>query len=226
MTDQTTPQKRSRGSQAYELIRTKILTGEIEPGAAIVESRLAEMLGISRTPIREALFRLAQEGFATATSGSGFSVSSLSEREAREVYPLIAGLEVIAIEESGPLLATIVEQLIRLNKTLSEAKTIADGIEIDSMWHDTLISCCANSRLQTWVSTLRATIYRYETYYMSDTALIGESVKQHAKLIDLIQCGDREDLCQELKRHYKFGMEAVVLKLAAKRAAPASGKLH
>ncbi|WP_109354038.1 GntR family transcriptional regulator [Sphingorhabdus sp. EL138] len=226
MADHDKTQKRSRGAEAYELIRNKILAGDFEPGAPIVESRLAETLGISRTPIREALFRLAQEGFATATSGSGFSVSSLNEREAREVYPLIAGLEVIAIEESGPLLATIVEKLVALNKRLAEAKTIVAGIEIDSMWHDTLISCCANSRLQSWVSTLRATVYRYETYYMSDTALIAESVKQHSKLIELIQSGEIAELCQVLKRHYKFGMEAVVLKLAASRTAASAGNLH
>ncbi len=226
MKDQNESLRKPRGTEAYELILNKILAGEIQPGAPIVEARLAETLGFSRTPVRQALFKLEQEGFATSSSGSGFSVSSLTEREAREVYPLIAGLEVIAIEESGPLLPTIVDKLISLNKKLAEAKNIAAGIQIDSMWHDTLISCCGNNRLQSWIGTLRCTVYRYETYYMSDTALIAESVKQHAKLIELLRDAHLDDLSRELKRHYKFGMEAVVLKLTAESAAIGAGKLH
>ncbi len=218
--------KKPRGLEAYEIILNKILAGEIQPGEAIVEARLANTLGISRTPVREALYRLEQEGFATSTSGAGFAVSTLDEREAREVYPLIAGLEVIAIEESGPLLPTIVDSLVSVNEKLSEVKEIVEGVKLDSLWHDTLISCCSNNRLQSWVSTLRRTVYRYETFYMSDTALISESVRQHNALIELVRTGQINVLGAELKRHYKFGMEAAVLKLAQHVKQPLLNKLH
>lgn len=214
MTNQNGSGKKTRGVEAYELIVNMILDGELQPGEAIVESKLAQALGASRTPVREALFRLEQEGFTRSTSGAGFSVSPLSEREAREVYPLIAGLEVTAIEESGPLLPTIVDELTTLNEELAKAEDIAAAIQLDSMWHETLISCCSNRRLKTWINTLRHTIYRYEIYYMSNLALIAQSVRQHLKLIDLVREGHIDELGSELKRHYKFGMEAVVLKLA------------
>ncbi len=214
MSNQENPYKKPRGAEAYELILNKILSGELGPGEPIVESRLATNLGVSRTPIREAMFRLVQEGFATSSSGAGFSVSILNEREAREVYPLIAGLEVTAIEESGPLLPTIANKLVEVNERLGNAKDIASGIMLDSLWHDTLISCCGNRRLLSWVGTLRRTVYRYEIVYMADLSLIKQSVKQHLKLIELVENGEVESLAAELKQHYKFGMEAVVLKLA------------
>lgn len=218
--------KQPRGEAAYELILQKILNGELTPGQAIVESRLAESLGVSRTPIREAMYRLVQEGFAISSTGSGFSVSPLTEREAREAYPLIAGLEVVAIEESGPLLATVVDKLVEINEALAKSRDIAAAIQLDSRWHDELISSCGNQRLLNWVSTLRRTVYRYEIMYMADLPLIGQSVKQHAHLIELIHAGNVEALASELKRHYRFGMEAVVLKLASHDASSRSGSLH
>lgn len=219
-------EKSPRGAAAYRLILDRILDGDLRPGDAIVESRLAKTIGVSRTPVREAMHRLVLEGFATITSGAGFAISPLTEREAREVYPLIAGLEVTAIEESGPLLATVADQLSSVNKQLSEAKDIETGIELDSLWHDTLISRCGNQRLQGWVRTLRRTIYRYEIMYMADQPLIAQSVKQHAKLIQLVRDGEVEELSTELKRHYRFGMEAVVLKLAENARLQPSGDLH
>src|SRR5688572_24496804 len=89
-----------RRAETYVSVRQLILNGELLDGSRIVESSLCDQLGVSRTPLREALFRLEQEGLVRQDLARGFSVMPLSAREVREIYPIIWTLEVLALELS------------------------------------------------------------------------------------------------------------------------------
>ena len=97
----TAIQRQNLSSQALEEIRRLILEGNLAPGGPIVESGLAADLGVSRTPLREALHSLEREGLVTSEPGRGFLVAQLVAREAQELYPLRALLEPLALRLSG-----------------------------------------------------------------------------------------------------------------------------
>lgn len=87
-----------------QAVLQRILRGVLPPGSRIIESKLSEELGVSRTPLREALLHLEQQGFVRSDLARGFSVEPLSQQEVREIYPIIWTLEGLALRSIGPLL--------------------------------------------------------------------------------------------------------------------------
>lgn len=200
-------------ADVHRVILERIVSGDLAPGARIKELQISEELGVSRTPLREALLRLELEGFVRSELARGFSVESLSAREVRETYPIIARLEELALRTSAPVLASLVERLTKLNWEFA-ANTGPDcDIDYDSRWHETLISGCPNRRLKRMTAELRSTLRRYERFYMMDSVLIAESAKQHARVIAAISAGDVDAAVSALAEHWHFGMETLLLRI-------------
>src|ERR1041384_548116 len=103
------------------IVLERIVRGELAPGVRIKESRLAEELGTSRTPLREALIHLEQEGFVRSELAHGFSVESLSGREVRETYPILWTLEVLALRSSGNVIYSLLGELSKINAELANS---------------------------------------------------------------------------------------------------------
>src|SRR5881396_1764111 len=104
------------------IVLERIVRGELAPGVRIKESRLAEELGTSRTPLREALINLEQEGFVRSELAHGFSVEPLSGREVRETYPILWTLEGLALRASGNAIYTLLGELTKINATLADSE--------------------------------------------------------------------------------------------------------
>src|SRR5215213_8157418 len=107
--------------QVHHAIIGRILREELAPGARLSDSALAGELGVSRTPVREALLRLEREGFLEVDVGRGFFVKPLSAGEVREVYPILWTLEVMALRTAAPPSRARVADLARINAELAEA---------------------------------------------------------------------------------------------------------
>jgi len=197
-----------------ETIRSKIVSGELVSGERINESRLSEELGVSRTPVREALFRLEQEGFIDSGSKRGFVVRELSAREVRELYPIVWTLEGLAIYESGQLIQLLVPDLEKINQEFSQSGRNADkSIKLDSEWHTTLLSKCPNTALVKLAESLRLRLKRYETVYMREEDLLKTSVQHHSKIAQHLCEGEVDRAVSMLKMHWRFGMEGLIIRL-------------
>lgn len=196
-------------------LRSRIVAGELKPGARLTEAPLAAALGVSRTPLREALLRLAAEGLVVAEPDRGFSVSSLTEREVREIYPMLGVLEALALEESGRLLAAAAGRLGRIGQRVARAGAPGAAIGQDTAFHEALVAHCPNRRLVAAIGALRSSIERYERLYMADQALVAQSAAQHDEIVQRIAAGDVVAAAAALREHYRFSMDAMVLMLAA-----------
>lgn len=201
-----------RRADVYALLLEQILEAALPPGGRVVESRLAEELGVSRTPLREALFRLEREGFVRHDLARGFSVQPLSEQEVEEVYPMLWTLEGLALRSSGALVASVLPELERHNQALAQAAQ-DQARRLDALWHRTLLSRCPNQRLLGTLEGLRRTVQRYERLYMQDPSLIALSVGQHREVAGALRQGDVDKAVDKLAANWRFGMEAVLLKL-------------
>jgi len=194
-------------------VRKSILAGRLKPGAKINESHLATTLGVSRTPLREALLHLEREGLVRSDLRRGFSVEPLSGREVRETYPLLAALECHAVRTSAQFLAPLLPALVRVNAQFRRARSARQALELDTRWHDILISPSNNSRLTSLVASLRRAIRRYELIYMSDTALLPTSAAQHDAILDAFRKHDMTTALEAIEANYILGMHIVLRKM-------------
>ncbi|HEX8907537.1 MAG TPA: GntR family transcriptional regulator, partial [Longimicrobiaceae bacterium] len=134
--------------QVHRAVVGRILREELAPGARISDSVMAQELGVSRTPVREALLRLEREGFLEVDVGRGFFVKPLSAREMREVYPIVWALEVLALRSLPPLPRSTLAELDRINQELAEAGDDPERrIDLDVAWHAALVGGCPNQLL-------------------------------------------------------------------------------
>jgi DNA-binding GntR family transcriptional regulator len=191
----------------------RIVRGDLAPGIRIKEAHLAEELGISRTPLREALIHLEQEGFVRSELAHGFSVEPLSGREVRETYPLLWTLECLALRSSGSTVSARLGELTEINAAFAAATIAMERLALDRRWHETLLVHCPNQRLNKMLSGLRTVIRRYEHLFMSDAELVTESVQQHLQIIGELQAKDVEEAERVLTVNWRVGMELLLIQL-------------
>jgi DNA-binding GntR family transcriptional regulator len=200
--------------QIYQLVLDRLLRGELPPGSRVVESELATQMGVSRTPLREALFRLEQEGFLQADLARGFTVVPLTAREVREIYPIIWTLECLALTTIGQAERIPLPELDQINEALAQVQNDpADKLTLDSHWHDTLLQNCPNHRLLHMITSLKQVAYRYERAYMRESALVETSVEQHRAISKALHSSDLVQATTLLEQNWRFGMNSLLQQL-------------
>ncbi len=203
---------RLRESIRATLLR-QVVAGRLQAGKPVNELKLAAELKISRTPLREALLQLEQEGFIRSDQRRGFSVERLSAREVREIYPMIWTLEGLAVRSSAICAHLPLPELARVNSQLAKVRSPQRALDLDTQWHEQLTSQSRNQRLLETITALRLGIRRYEAIYMADTRLLPESVAQHNKIIKALKGHDIGGALKALEENWRFGMEVLLTKM-------------
>jgi len=195
--------------QVHHAIVDRILRDELGPGARISDTALARELGVSRTPIREALLRLEREGFLEADVGRGFFVKPLSLREVREAYPVLWTLEVLALRGAARPSEVRRAELDRINVELEGEQDPERRIDLDSTWHRTLLETCGNEYLLGMIDTAKAVIRRYEYAYMQNAGYIPVSTRAHDQIAELMSAGRVEEAVPLLENNWRFTMQSL-----------------
>lgn len=179
--------------QAYTILRDRILAGKIEGGEFIREQEVSAALGISRTPVREALGRLASEGFLERIPHRGFRFPKESVGDLLELYPIICALEILAGRKSFPLLdADDISELRRVNEAYAKARIDEDfkaGIELNDRFHHLLAEGSGNRRLCELLDELRSEVKRLELWAFSDISEWNDSIEEHEEILGAIEAG-------------------------------------
>lgn len=187
-------------------IRALIVAGDLAPGVNIVERELSACIGVSRTPLREALLGLEAEGLLYAEPGRGFFVTALSVDEARELYPLIGTLESMAVRRGRP---SDLSGLRALGAAFRGAATPEQALTADHAWHEALVAKCRCPRTAALVTPLRIAAARYEFRYFSTPATIRASADQHDAAVRLLQRGRSVQAAAIIKKNWEQGLEWV-----------------
>ena len=207
-------------ADVHQELLNQIIKGQLAPGLRLKDSELAEALGVSRTPVREALLRLEREGFISSQQHFGFSVKALEESEVREVYPLVKLLECSALSASPLPARERIRSLGECGKSLKkEGSDPLRRIELDSAWHETLIGSGGNSHQRRILIELKRIVFRYEYAFMENDDLVTASVSEHAGIVAALEEGDRKRAVRLLGSHWDRCAEATLRDFAASRSA-------
>jgi len=200
-------------SQAQEELLEKILHGELSPGETINLSGLAEDLGISRTPLREALLGLAQHGLVGIGEGNkGFYVWPITLKEAEDLGQIGRVLEALAVETTPQASEEQIGNLRMANERLEEVHGAPRKmIEWDDRWHESLIAGSENRELKEMVRQIRRRFYRYRWYGYDYVVLNNldakrQSVEQHAAITDALEVGDMDRAAELVDEHWEIGL--------------------
>jgi DNA-binding GntR family transcriptional regulator len=191
--------------RAFLELRERILTGEIKPGTVLSEARLAEELGMSRTPVREALARLARDGFAQRFPGRGVIVRELSLKEILDVFEVQACLEEYAISRvlgTGRTFNTArLEELIRAQEAAAEAGDTHAFLKHDRSMHLYVVGHLENERLTEIMKNASDLLIYAGHRALRSTANIRETIAEHRALVSALGSGDPEAALAASRAH-------------------------
>jgi DNA-binding GntR family transcriptional regulator len=198
--------------EIYPRVREWIITGVLHPGEVLKDKELAERLGVSRTPVREALQRLRDEGFVQTEANRWTRVAPIDDAAVGEIYQIVRALEWVAILAAGPRLAAEdVDAMAEANRRLRRALERGYGLDAsqaDSDFHDAFVTQCGNSHLVRIMHDLRQKLRRAEIAYFDTGLVAAASAEEHERVIAALRDGDfelagnaiRDNWDQSLKR--------------------------
>ena len=198
------PATRTLSEQVYHAVRARIMAGALAPGTFLREKDL-ESMGVSRTPIREALGRLASEGFLERLPHRGFRVPEESVANLLELYPIVASLELLAGRLAfDRFSAEDVARLRDINARLAEARDRGDVramLDLNTAFHRLITERGGNRRLALLLDDLRSQLSRLEHWYYSGRDRTQRSIQEHEEIIAAVERGDRARALELLERN-------------------------
>lgn len=193
---------RPQSERAYERLQRMIVEGRLSPGSRFTESALADRLEMSRTPVREAIQRLRQEGYVKPSGGdrSRPVVAPLTQEDARELLYLIGAVEGLAVRGAAVLdedeRDELVTELTRLNQSLDDLSDSEEPdrdrfFELDEAFHEAYVTAGAGPRVLDWHQSIKPQAERYIRVYVNARRYeIGTSVSEHRRIVLAIEAGD------------------------------------
>ena len=202
---QARPDRQLVTDWVYEEIRGAIVDLRLEPGAPLREAAIATQLGVSKTPVREALGRLEQEGLVEATSFKGAVVTDYSERDLQEIYELRELLEGVAVraaatEADDATLAALHEVIVR-SRAARDAEDLVLLAELLGRFDQIIFEQVENARIRNLIETLRAHLTRIGKLTEEIPGRVEASVEEHAAIVEAIARGDADEAERAMRVH-------------------------
>jgi DNA-binding GntR family transcriptional regulator len=192
--------------QARKVIRGQIITGQMQADQLYSVPRLATELGVSATPVREALLDLAREGLLEPVRNRGFRVVALSRSELKDIYAIRTMLEVPSIAEIAraglaPVQLEQLRELADVTKRAADAGNLIEFLEADRAFHVGLIATLGNKPLADLVETLRDRVRLHGFKAGNSGEYIAQSASEHFQLLDFLAKRDEANAVALMQRH-------------------------
>jgi len=203
-----------------ELLRDAITNGVLEPGERLMELQLAEEMGVSRTPLREAMRKLELEGYIVMMPRRGTFVANMSIRDINEIFEIRTALESLS---SGLAAERITqEELERLQRLMLKisgyvkAGNMEKIVATDIDFHDVLYKAARNNRLMGIISNLRDQLTRFRTLSMSFPGRLEATLEEHRNMVEAIAQGDVAAAQKAAEMHMEHSEQTLMQAIAEK----------
>ena len=180
----------------FNTLRRAILRGELKPGERLMEIALANRLGVSRTPVREAIRMLEQEGLVIMIPRKGAQVAQITMKDLNDVLEVRLGLEELAMQFACKRITQVeigeMKQALEEIERLQEAEDVTALAEADVAVHDIIYKATDNKRLNQIINNVREQMYRYRVEYLKDSRTRGTLLKEHREIYEAVAGRDEE----------------------------------
>ena len=197
----------------FNTLREAILKGELKPGERLMELQLAAKLGVSRTPIREAIRMLEQEGLAVTIPRKGAEVAKMTEKDMEDVLQIREALDELAAKIACEQISE--EQLEELVATMHEfeestkTNNVKKIAEADVKFHDIIYQSTGNQKLVNMLNNLREQMYRYRVEYLKDENNYPTLMKEHKDIVEGLVRKNKTQVTETMHQHVKNQAVAV-----------------
>lgn len=205
----------------FNTLRQAILRGELKPGERLMEIQLANRLGVSRTPIREAIRKLELDGLVLTIPRRGAVVADITEKSLRDVLEVRRALEELAVRLAcEKIREEEIEELKMAAKEFQKAlecKDVTEYAEADVKFHDIIYRTTDNQRLIQLLLNLREQMYRYRVEYLKREESHEMLLAEHEKIVEMIEKRDKEKATEAVCRHIDNQVKAVMDSIRTKK---------
>lgn len=223
-------QRRNLGDDVYRILWARILSRDLHPGDKLSDLRLSSELGVSRTPVREALHRLLQDGVIRAQPNRGFFVTSFSGRDIEEIFEIRAALEALALRtvvtrHPDENYSWALEQLEEVERMIASAESEEEIVaanerflEADQGFHKYIVEHSGNERLITMINGLWAQIAVFQKAGTHVPGYVEVALRQHREIITLLRAGKHGEAIDALQAHIRDMKTRIIADLAEAEA--------
>jgi len=191
--------------KVYRVLKTEIIKGSLRPGTKLLEGKIAEQMGVSRTPVREALRELAAEGFVKMSPNQGVLVNNASIENIQEVLQIRGVLEGLAARLAAKIISE--EEINELEKYLKQMEYYTnkdDSLafsEVDAEFHELILNICGNNRLIQIRKNLSGQAHRYRIRSLNIPGRLKYSLKEHLEIVEALKRKDAEQADRLSQKH-------------------------
>lgn len=201
-------------AKVLDALRAAVVSGELAPGTLHSVQTLAGQLGVSRTPVREALIKLAEQGMVRFERNRGVRVLQTSVHDLEEIFALRLLLEVPAIRRAATLVdAAGRRELRRIYRAMEKSAAADDEFalwEHDRHFHRALLEASGNTRLAAFVDGLRDTVLRRGVSTARSSRTLDDIVAEHLRVLERIEAGDPDGAAAAMREHVRHTAELLV----------------
>lgn len=206
----------SLNEQAYQAIKEAILTFKLEPGASLVESELAKQLGMSKTPVRDALLQLEREGLVTKVLFKGTYVSEISRQNITDIFEIRAVLEGLAARLA---VQNVTDEDLRRAASIVDAHdaTLREGNpdktqQWNKEFHELIIGLSGNNQLKVFLANLDDRLRRFRTLSIYQRGQSEKSAEEHRKVLQALQKRDPDQAERMMRAHLRSVLNDLIVK--------------
>ena len=202
-------------------LRQAILRGELKPGERLMEIQLANKLGVSRTPIREAIRKLELEGLVLMIPRKGAEVAEITEKSLRDVLEVRRALEELSVklacDRMTDDMVKELEQAAERFRSVLPGEDITEIAQADVHFHDVIYKASDNGRLTQLLSNLGEQMYRYRVEYLKNTAVYDQLMREHQEIICHIKNRRKDEAVKVICEHIDNQVAAIRDTIRTKR---------
>ena len=197
----------------FQTLRDAILKGELQPGERLMEIHLANKLGVSRTPIREAIRMLEKEGLAVTIPRKGAQVAQMTEKDLLDVLEIRDALDELAVADACKRMEK--EDFDQLEKAMNDfvdvtkTKDVRAIVEADEAFHNVIYSATKNPKLWHIIKNLKEQMYRYRYEYVKQDKDYSDLVEDHSKIVDGLKRKDVDYVKTVMHNHLQNQVDSV-----------------
>lgn len=204
--------------RVYATLREWILEGTLRPNETLRDTELASRLGVSRTPLREALRRLEDEGLVQTAAHRWTRVAPLDVAEAERIYPVVGALESLAMQLAGPRLTdedlTVMEQANRRLRSALKRRDAVGASRADREFHSVYVRRTGNPELIQILDWLKAKLRRIEVVYFGGTMVAEASAEEHDRVLRALRRRDYPTAVREVQGNWDRSLQRLRTYLA------------